>query len=619
VAEDQEIEHQVFRETKLTAGDLVLRPLTDDDIDDITLACQDAETLQWLPLPRPYTRASAEWFVRTFAPSQRDSGAGIVFAIEDAGRLVGAIDLKDVSWAEKVAAVGYWVAPWARARGIATQATRALCRWAIREQGFERVELRAATGNVASQRVAQKAGLTREGLARNADVLPDRRVDMVVYSLIPADLPESGSREQHQSDAVSTDEQSEVPGEVVGLVGIGADGWTGLTSSAVAMIEEAGVVLGGKRQLDLLPETIAAERVPWPSPLRPAVRDLVAAHRERGLVVLASGDPMFYGIGRALAEELGPQSLRVLPHPSSISLACARLGWPIEDAEVVSLVGRPLASLTMSLHDRRRILVLSNDAATPLAVAQLLTDKGFGGSALTVLEQLGSPEESRLDGVAHTWASTAGGQGDPLNVVAVECAVLHLEGPRLGLTTGLPDAAYEDDGQLTKREVRAVTLAGLAPSPGELLWDIGGGAGSIAVEWMRSHRSCRAIAVESDPERAARIGRNAQALGVPGLQIVEGRAPAALAGLPTPDAVFIGGGLTTEGMFDTVWTALRPGGRLIANTVTLESEARLVRWYARYGGELTRIGVSRAKAMGGFTGWQQAMPVTQWSVTKPAG
>jgi precorrin-6Y C5,15-methyltransferase (decarboxylating) len=290
----------------------------------------------------------------------------------------------------------------------------------------------------------------------------------------------------------------------------------------------------------------------------------------------------------------------------------------VEDTEVVTLVGRPLASLTMSLHDRRRILVLSNDAATPLVVAGLLTDKGFGGSALTVLERLGASGESRVDGVAQTWAAASGGQGDPLNVVAVQC-VRQSGGTRLGLTPGLPDAAYEDDGQLTKREVRAVTLAALAPSPGELLWDIGGGAGSIAVEWMRAHRSCGAIAIESDPERVARIGRNAEALGVPGLRVVGGRAPAALAQLPTPDAVFIGGGLTAEGMFDTVWRALRPGGRLVANTVTLESEALLVRWYARYGGELTRIGVSRAKAMGAFTGWQQAMPVTQWSVTKPAG
>jgi len=404
---------------------------------------------------------------------------------------------------------------------------------------------------------------------------------------------------------------------LVGLVGVGADGWSGLTPAAMALVAQAGVVVGGRRQLDLLPGTVAAERVAWPSPLRPAVRDLVSRHRSRGLVVLASGDPMFFGIGRALAEEVGPQSLRVLPHPSSVSLACARLGWPLEDTDVVSLVGRPLASLTLSLHDRRRILVLSSDATTPAQVAELLTDKGFGASVMTVLDQLGAPGEARRRGVAQTWGAAAGDPGDPLNVVAVEC-VRGLEGTRLGLAPGLADAAYEDDGQLTKREVRAVTLSSLAPAPGELLWDIGGGAGSIAIEWMRAHRTCRAITVEADPERAARIGRNAEALGVPGLQVVNGRAPSALLRLPRPDAIFVGGGLTAEGLLDTAWAALRPGGRLVANTVTLESEALLVRWYSRHGGDLIRIATSRARAMGDFTGWHQGMPVTQWSVTKAA-
>jgi precorrin-6B C5,15-methyltransferase / cobalt-precorrin-6B C5,C15-methyltransferase len=415
---------------------------------------------------------------------------------------------------------------------------------------------------------------------------------------------------------VLTDESggsAQVSDPFVALVGIGADGWSGLTSAATAQIETAGVVIGGQRQLDLLPNTIVAERIPWPSPLRPAVHDLVGRHRSRDLVVLASGDPMFFGIGRALVEEVGSQNLRILPHPSSISLACARLGWPVEDTDVVSLVGRPLASLTTSLHHHRRILVLSSDADTPAAVARMLTDKGFGGSTVTVLDQLGGPGEARRSGAAETWGAAL---GDPLNVVAVEC-LLSPEGSRRGLTPGLADEAYEDDGQLTKREVRAVTISSLAPAPGELLWDIGGGAGSIAIEWMRAHRTCRAIAIECDNERAARIGRNAEALGVPGLRVVNGLAPAALAQLPVPDAIFIGGGLTAKGMIDTAWAALKPGGRLVANTVTLESEALLAQLYARRGGELIRIATSRAKAVGGFTGWHQAMPVTQWSVTKP--
>jgi precorrin-6Y C5,15-methyltransferase (decarboxylating) len=403
-------------------------------------------------------------------------------------------------------------------------------------------------------------------------------------------------------------------GHDIALVGIGADGWSGLTTPARSRIELAGVVLGGQRLLDLLPDTIAAQRVPWPSPRLPVVAELVSRYRWRGLVVLASGDPMFFGIGRALVDEVGSPSLLVLPHPSSISLACARLGWPLEEVDVVSLVGRPLASLTLSLHDRRRLLILSSDAMTPSEVAKLMTDKGFGGSTITVLDQLGAPGETRREGVAQTWDVAP---GDPLNVVALEC-VLSREGARLGLTPGLADTAYEDDGQLTKREVRAVTISSLAPSPGELLWDIGGGAGSIAIEWMRAHRSCRAIAVESNHERAVRIGRNAEALGVPGLRIVNGRAPAALVGLPSPDAIFIGGGLTTDGLLDVAWEALKSGGRLVANTVTLESEALLAQWYTRKGGELIRLAASRAKRIGGFTGWQQAMPVTQWSVTKTA-
>jgi precorrin-6B C5,15-methyltransferase / cobalt-precorrin-6B C5,C15-methyltransferase len=613
----------IFPETTLAAENLILRPFTPTDADDVTEACQDSETLRWLLLPRPVTRANVEWFIGTFGPGQRESGAGIVFAIESAGRLAGAIDLKGVNWTARVAEVGYWVAPWARGRGVAAQATRVLCEWAIRDHGFERVQLFAATGNAASQRVAEKAGFVREGVARNACCVPDGRADMVLFSLVPQDLKETGpgisatAAALHHEDSTSmaaSSEWSASPGHDIALVGIGADGWSGLTMPARARIEMAGVVIGSHRQLALLPDTIVAKRIPWPSPLRPAVHELVDRHRSYGLVVLASGDPMFFGIGRALVEEVGSLSLWILPHPSSISLACARLGWPVEDTDVISLVGRPLASLTTSLYHGQRLLVLSSDASTPAAVARLLTDRGFGGSSLTVLEQLGGPGEARRSGLSETWSATP---GDDLNVVAVEC-LLTPEGTRLGLAPGLADAVYEDDGQLTKREVRAVTLSSLAPAPGELLWDIGGGAGSIAIEWMRAHRTCRAIAVESDNERAARIGRNAEALGVPGLRVVNRRAPAALAQLPSPDAIFIGGGLTADGMLDAAWAALKPGGRMVANTVTLESETLLARWYGRHGGELIRIATSRAKAVGGFTGWQLAMPVTQWSVTKAA-
>ena len=414
------------------------------------------------------------------------------------------------------------------------------------------------------------------------------------------------------------------PASPVTVVGIGADGWAGLGGGAREALRGADVVIGGPRQLDLLPaDECRAERVAWPSPLRPAVRGLLATHAGRRVAVLASGDPMFYGIGRALADELGPDALRVLPHPSSISYACARLGWPAEDTEVVTLVGRPAEQLVAALHNGRRILVLSAGATTPAEVAALLREHGYGPSRMHVLEQLGAqpdmdasdvPRERHTQALAQDWDEPP---GDPLNVVAVECR-RSPEALRLGAVPGLPDTAYEHDGQLTKRHIRAATLGALAPAPGELLWDIGGGSGSIAVEWMRTHRSCRAVSVERDPARAERIARNARALGVPALRIVTGAAPDALAGLPVPDAIFIGGGLTAPGLLDACWDALPVGGRLVANTVTLESEALLADRYRRFGGDLVRLAVAHAVPVGGFTGWRQAMPVTQWAVTKTA-
>ncbi|MFI9246089.1 precorrin-6y C5,15-methyltransferase (decarboxylating) subunit CbiE [Streptomyces sp. NPDC053086] len=403
------------------------------------------------------------------------------------------------------------------------------------------------------------------------------------------------------------------PPSVVTVVGIGADGWRGLAEPSRAELRRAEVLIGGPRQLDLLPAECVGERVAWPSPLRPAVPRLLAAHAGRRIAVLASGDPMFYGIGRALAEEA--DAVRVLPHPSSVSHAAARLGWPLEDVEVVTLVGRPTARLASALHDGRRLLVLSADATTPGEVAALLSDRGYGASRMRVLEQLGGDRErTTAETTADDWARTQQ-PGDPLNIVAVECRRAP-DALRLGAVPGLPDQAYEHDGQLTKRHVRAATLGALAPAPGELLWDIGGGSGSIAIEWMRTHPSCRAVTVERDRVRAERILHNAERLGVPGLRVVTGAAPAALAELPTPDAVFVGGGLTAPGLLDACWAALPRGGRLVANTVTLESEALLADAYRRHGGELVRLAVAHAVPVGGFTGWRQAMPVTQWAVQK---
>ncbi|MEV4636908.1 precorrin-6y C5,15-methyltransferase (decarboxylating) subunit CbiE [Actinoplanes sp. NPDC049548] len=395
----------------------------------------------------------------------------------------------------------------------------------------------------------------------------------------------------------------------VTVVGIGADGWSGLPGTATAALTAADVVFGSDRQLDLLPPEVAGERVPWPSPLLPALPGLLDAHRDRRIAVLASGDPMFHGIGATLCRLAGP--VRVIPHPSSVSLAAARLGWPLADVDVLSLVTAPVEELHPLVHPGRRVLVLSRDAETPGRIAHLLTSRGYGDSTLTVLAQLGGAGETTRTGPAASLDLTG---VDPLNVVAIECG---RGGPARPRTPGLPDDAYDSDGQLTKREVRAVTLALLGPQPGELLWDVGAGSGSIAIEWMRTHRACRAVAVESSAERAARVAANAAALGVPKLEVVVGRAPGALAGLPAPDVVFIGGGVTRDGVVEAAWEALPAGGRLVANAVTLESEAVLAAWYAKLGGELTRVAVNRAAPVGGFTGWRAMMPVTIWSVVKP--
>ncbi|MFI6073220.1 precorrin-6y C5,15-methyltransferase (decarboxylating) subunit CbiE [Actinoplanes sp. NPDC051343] len=396
--------------------------------------------------------------------------------------------------------------------------------------------------------------------------------------------------------------------DLVTVVGVGAGGWADLGRTPTEALLAAQVIFGSDRQLDLLPPEVAAERIAWPSPLLPALPGLLESHAGRRRAVLASGDPMFHGIGATLVRLLGAERVRALPHPSSVSLAAARLGWPLATTEVVSLVTADPAVLRRALNPGRRLLVLARDASTPAVVAALLTSSGYGAATVTVLSQLGGPSEHVVVGTASSWEHAA---GDPLAVLGIECG----DGPRISVVPGLEDDAYENDGQLTKREVRAVTLAALAPVPGALLWDVGAGSGSIGIEWMRSHPTCRAIAIESRSDRFSAIRRNASALGVPGLRVVHGSAPAALDGLPAPDTIFVGGGLTREGVLDACLAALRAGGRLVANAVTLETEAVLAAAYGRLGGDLTRVAVNRASPVGGFTGWRAMMPVTIWSVT----
>ncbi|WP_095056294.1 precorrin-6y C5,15-methyltransferase (decarboxylating) subunit CbiE [Pseudomonas sp. Irchel s3f7] len=394
------------------------------------------------------------------------------------------------------------------------------------------------------------------------------------------------------------------------VIGIGEDGFKGLGKNARHALLRAAKIFGGQRHLDLLPSCIRGERQPWPSPFS---LDVLLSHRGEPVCVLASGDPMFFGVGATLARQLPATEMLTLPAPSSCSLAAARMGWPLQDVVTLSVVARPIAALSAQLFSGVRLLVLSNDGRSPATLAALLRKCGFGPSRMSVLEHLGGETERRIDGIAHDWS-------DPtiadLNVIAIDC-IAEPNTPRLSRLAGLPDSAFQHDGQLTKRDVRAITLARLAPVPGELLWDVGAGCGSIGIEWMRAHPSCRAIAIEADDGRQTLIEHNRDALGVPGLQLVRGSAPQALTGLERPDAIFIGGGVTREGMLEQCWSALKPGGRLIANAVTLQSEMTLMNWRERYGGELTRIHIAQAQPLGDFDTWRQALPITLLDVTKP--
>jgi precorrin-6Y C5,15-methyltransferase (decarboxylating) len=396
------------------------------------------------------------------------------------------------------------------------------------------------------------------------------------------------------------------------IVGIGENGVAGLSDEARRLVGDAEIVFGGKRHLALAAELVKGESRAWPSPFDAGMRDVVAL-RGKKVCVLASGDPFLHGVGATLARHVAADEMIVVPAPSAFSLAAARLGWALQDVETVSLHGHAIDLIRPLLQPKRRVLALTSDGDGPRAVAALLTRLGFGASRLTVLEALGGPDERIRN-------TTAAGfdlkDVNQLNVLAVEVESSR-EARVLPLTAGRADDLFEHDGQITKREVRAVTLATLGPRRGELLWDIGAGSGSVSIEWMLADPAMRAIAVEANAERAARIGRNAAAFGVPGLTVVEGAAPAALAGLPQPDAIFVGGGGTDEGVLEAAISALPAGGRLVANAVTLEMEALLLAKHVALGGELLRIAISRETAIGSMSGWRPAMPVTQWCWVKP--
>ena len=398
------------------------------------------------------------------------------------------------------------------------------------------------------------------------------------------------------------------------IVGIGEDGVDGLSPVARKLVASAELVVGGKRHLGLAADLIRGRTVAWPSPIGDALPE-IEKHRGRPVVVLASGDPFHYGVGDLLLRAIPADETLCLPNASAFSLAAARLGWSLQDVALVSLHGRALEGIVRHLQPGARILALSWDGETPARLARFLAERGMGGSKLTVLEAMGGPRERVRSAVAAGF--------DVVDIASLNTIALQVVAPGdarvLPLTPGLDDGLFENDGQLTKREVRAVTVSALAPRQGELLWDVGLGAGSVAIEWLLRHPSLKAIGIESDAERAARAARNAAALGTPDLQILQARAPEGLAGLPIPDAIFLGGGLSNAGLIDAAWAALKPGGRLVANAVSLQSEARLIEYFQRHGGELVRLDVSKAgkAGTGGVFVWRAAAPIVQWRARKP--
>jgi precorrin-6Y C5,15-methyltransferase (decarboxylating) len=395
---------------------------------------------------------------------------------------------------------------------------------------------------------------------------------------------------------------------MIDVIGIGEDGLDGLTGAAKSLIANADVLVGGERHLAMVDSQ--AEKISWGSGLSHGI-EAMKERMDKAIVVLATGEPLWFGIATTLLRYFDAKDIMVYPTSGAFSLAAARMGWAIPECVCMTIHGRALENLNRYVADGVKILVLSRDGKSAIEVADLLAKYGYGGSKLTVFEHMGGEKENRLSGTATGWtAKTAN-----LNTIAIDCIADH-DARRLPLTPGLADDLFEHDGQLTKREVRAVTLSTLAPQPGELLWDVGAGCGSISIEWMRSHPSCMAIAIEQNGQRRNLIAHNGAALGVPDLEIVDGRAPEALQGLAQPDAIFVGGGISVPGLLGQCWQVLPVGGRLVANAVTLEAEREMLHFAARHGGELTRIAISREQNVGRLSALKPMAPVLQLHIIK---
>ena len=398
------------------------------------------------------------------------------------------------------------------------------------------------------------------------------------------------------------------PNKWLHIVGIGEDGMDGLTPATRAVVEAAEIIIGGDRHHQLS-DGVTADRVAWPSPFD-ALIDKLLSYKGKRVVVLATGDPLWFSIGARIGRSIDPAQIVYHPQLSAFQLTAARMGWSLADVETLTVHGRPVHQMVAFIQPDQKLIILTTGAETPAQIAKFLSDRGFGQSEMTVLANMGGKKEQRFEGLADNWAHEV----PAFNTLAVNC-IAAPDAALLPRVPGLSDDLFQSDGTMTKQEVRAATLAKLMPMRGALLWDIGAGSGSVAIEWMRAARYACAIGIEPRADRRAMAAENALALGAPKLQLIEGEVPAALSGLDAPDAIFIGGGLSEE-TFDIAWENLRPLGRLVANAVTLESEALLIALHKKHGGQLVKIGVERAEPVGRLTGWRPAMTVTQWSLVK---
>jgi len=396
------------------------------------------------------------------------------------------------------------------------------------------------------------------------------------------------------------------------ILGIGADGTDSLTPAARARVDTAEIIITAKRTAEFFKDHPAQVHT-WPVPFDPMFWQL-EKWKGKKIVILATGDPLWHGVGSIIARKLKPQEYEVIPSPSAFSLAAGRLGWPMSSVETLTLHGRsrPSSLIIPFIQPGVRLLSLTGGAHTIYEVAKHLLDKGFSNSTMHVLEDMGEPTERLITFVANDIPETTFSE---FNTLGIECIANETAMP-LPRSPGLPDGVYKHDGQLTKQHVRAATLCALAPTPGKLLWDVGAGCGSIAIEWMRTHLSNQSIAFESNKNRIELITHNAENLGTPYLKTIAGSAPETLVDQPRPDAIFIGGGITTPELFETCWQALLPGGRLVANCVTTQGKQKLYALQDQRGGELVEIAVSHLTKLGNKNTMRPALPVLQWRITK---